>query len=903
MKQEIKYLLTLSIISGLFLSPCWSFEITSTLAVGESQTFIPVILNLDPGENPWVMAGANPERSSWTPEEVTGRLNPIWYKQFEPYIPPKVQIIAAYETLYISTASGLYALDAETGAERWVYPTEIPLGHSPTVNDGAIYVGGFDHKLHAIDAFTGEGLWTFEAGAGFNTNPLVLNGKIYAGNRDGYFYAIHAEGEDRGEIAWKYQTGGSIDFSAAYNDGIIYFASNDSHAYALDTKGNLVWKSTKLPGAGFQSWWPVIYDNYVIFPGSNNYRGQIGPGLSNALTVQELEDVYPNHKVDPRYTFVGPKGMEPGKWVSGTSTIDTSRPAITENGSTVPITEYLEAMPWRRTYFVLDRSTGKEYVTDFDNDGKPEYAPFLWFGTHSGNRYPPVVGSDGVLYQANNVYSAEWIAGGITSGWQVGSPYISIASPKWHAVDEPLAYSAGGNRIYWNKCCDREAGSEDISTPDTTGHEIYFSYNLEDLIQGYDSLHYPNNEGWSTFGGLNGIYGPHGNQNPPIPYSGKIYMHRSNAVIAFGLASDQASALPMANSVDKNDTTISAPSPDQVQAKLAEEVQQIIDAGHLRPGYQSSGTFALATFWTGCNDSPADYWHNPADTFYTLIRALSHLPVEMQTRLKTYLQEEFAEYPPNQVTHIGWADGAPRESFELPPEVEADRVNFPANLGIHGYDGWFYAPQGFYAMWKYAHVFPAEAKSIFDASEVLLETPPTDDYLSANPHVLNAYIAGYIGYIELQKLAGYPVTPGVQNEYNRLLDLRVTTFTKDGPPQPAEPFKSRDYCRGFNVSRNFLYLVPELGQHLHDNALDKVQEALDEYYQVAPYWFVSNFGAVYGEGATASLYDYHAVFQTKALILQESDQELAKYLDVPGVAVGDLFYIDNLIAVLETTSR
>src|SRR5678815_2562229 len=82
----------------------------------------------------WPMVGANPERTSWTPEEVRGQLRPLWYKPFEPYISQKVQIIAAYNTLYIATAKGLYALDAGNGAQRWVYPTALPLGHSPTLS-------------------------------------------------------------------------------------------------------------------------------------------------------------------------------------------------------------------------------------------------------------------------------------------------------------------------------------------------------------------------------------------------------------------------------------------------------------------------------------------------------------------------------------------------------------------------------------------------------------------------------------------------------------------------------------------------------------------------------------------------------------------------------------------------
>src|SRR5919109_1678598 len=300
----------------------------------------------------WPMAGANPERTSWTAEEVRGQLKPLWYKPFEPYIPQKVQIITAYNTLYIATAKGLYALDAENGAQRWVYPTALPLGHSPTIQDGIAYVGGYDHKLHAIDAFTGQGLWTFEAGAGFQTNPLVVAGKVYAGNRDGFFYAIHAQGAQRGQLAWKYRTQGSILFSAAYKDGVVYFASQDSHAYALDAQtGSLVWKSAKLPGAGFHSFWPVVYRDRVIFAGSHNYRSSSRFSPPGKNPVREWDEVYPNRKLDPEGTWVGPLGQEPGDWAAGTTTLDTSQPNVTPNGQTLPITEYFEQKPWRRTVF------------------------------------------------------------------------------------------------------------------------------------------------------------------------------------------------------------------------------------------------------------------------------------------------------------------------------------------------------------------------------------------------------------------------------------------------------------------------------------------------------------------------------------------------------------------------
>ncbi len=181
------------------------------------------------------------------------------------------------------------------------------------------------------------------------------------------------------------------------------------------------------------------------------------------LLMMERDDIYPNHTLDPRGTLVGPLGSEPGDWAQNTPTINASQSEVTQNGSTIPITEYFEQKPWRRSYFVLNKITGDEYTTDFDGDGQPEYAPILWFGTHSGNRYPPVVGSDNILYQSNNYMSDPWIAGGQVTGWELGTPFLSVVSSDWSAVDEPMAYSAGGNLIYWNLCCDRESGAFDIS--------------------------------------------------------------------------------------------------------------------------------------------------------------------------------------------------------------------------------------------------------------------------------------------------------------------------------------------------------------------------------------------------------------------------------------------------------
>jgi hypothetical protein len=690
-------------------------------------------------------------------------------------------------------------------------------------------------------------------------------------------YAIYADDHpNRGTLAWKFRTDGPILFSAAYQDNAIYFASNDAFAYALDANsGTLVWKSAKLPGSGFHSWWPVVYEDKVVIAGSENYRGSISPGPLSHLHALERDDLYAGLEDGELVGTRGPDGL-----------VDATR-----------ILNYYEQKPWRRTYIVLDRQTGEEETYDFDGDNQAEYAPITKFGTHgAGNRYPPMVGPDGMLYTSMHYIADEYIPRGGIVGWKPGMSKFSTPGVWLNAMDEPMGYSGGGRVIYWSRCCDRVLAAFDATS---ATQWVYYSYDLPSRAPGYNVLYEPFNElGRGAYRGVNGsvnaVYGHHGDQNPPIPYGGKVYIHRSNSIIAFADYGGSPTGLPIAPAVAVKNANITPIPTDELRQRLSTEVQGILDAGHLRPGYLSSGAFNLTARE---NDDLLDYWHYPADILYVLLLALPHLPAGQQAEVRTYLQNEYATYPPHVYTHIGWRDGAAREAFDLPPEVEADRVNFPPTQEWHGYyDGWDFPPHLFYALWKYAETF-GDAQTIFDASKNRLEAVPPDVYLAENPQVHNAYIAGYLGYLELEALAGYQESPDVRAELNRLMALRAATFEKD------QPWTGMDYKRVLTIARNFMYLVPELGQYLHDNALDRVQEAIEEYDYVAPYWFVAQNEDGFNEFVINPLYNYSALFQAKALILQQDRDELFKCLDVPAFARGDLFYIQNLVALLEVPSN
>ncbi|MCX5677106.1 MAG: hypothetical protein NTX87_19125, partial [Planctomycetota bacterium] len=248
-------------------------------------------------------------------------------------------------------------------------------------------------------------------------------------------------------------------------------------------------------------------------------------------------------------------------------------------------------------------------------------------------------------------------------------------------------------------------------------------------------------------------------------------------------------------------------------------------------------------------------------------------------------------------------DGASRDYFLYPPEVDAARANYPAGMmGGRSFPWRGQAPPlTFYVLWKYAQEFGGAQEIYASVKGRLPPLPPESDW-PLYPYEINACIAGHLGYLGLEKLAGRPESADIRQTLDRLLAWRTANFAKDTPFPPKGQYNKaqpNSHANRVNLSRNFIFLTPELAQHLHDQTLAKVREALEEYNRVGPYWFVSRYEGCLQEATVQNLHDYFALFQAKAWVLKAPRQELVKYLDVPGFARGDCFYIHNLISALE----
>jgi hypothetical protein len=245
-------------------------------------------------------------------------------------------------------------------------------------------------------------------------------------------------------------------------------------------------------------------------------------------------------------------------------------------------------------------------------------------------------------------------------------------------------------------------------------------------------------------------------------------------------------------------------------------------------------------------------------------------------------------------TNLGW-DGAQREAMLIPEDIKDDLASAGKNNSNRNWP-WSYPPQNIYAMWKFAQVFPEKRSDLYEqAKTVLPDTYHTDD---SETWINHAYMQGYIGFLNLYEMVGRPesdldIASMAQSNLDSLYSNRVQNFSKDSPWTSGSNYKP------FSVSRNFIFLVPEIGEELSKRIKPEVLSAMDEYNYVVPYWMVNAYEASSPERSIQVLYDPPALFQAKAYILDEPKAELFKYLDAPFFIRGDLYYIQNLIATLK----
>lgn len=169
-------------------------------------------------------------------------------------------LVVAEDRLYFGCSDGkVYALDAATGDFQWDFATEEKIWSTPAYDSGTLYVGSFDKKLYALDAADGTQKWQFEADGAFASTPLVYDNTVYVGTIDRYFYAIDAAD---GSEKWHFQAEKWFWTKALAFGDTIYVGCFDNKFYAFDASSG-----QKIAEFDLESpirSWPVLAGDRII---------------------------------------------------------------------------------------------------------------------------------------------------------------------------------------------------------------------------------------------------------------------------------------------------------------------------------------------------------------------------------------------------------------------------------------------------------------------------------------------------------------------------------------------------------------------------------------------------------------------------------------------------------------
>ena len=162
--------------------------------------------------------------------------------------------------------SVVYALDARTGEELWVYDPEVSgedaakgccdvVNRGVAVYEGKVFVGVFDGRLEALDAKTGEVVWsqvTVDQSKPYTITgaPRVFKDKVIIGNGGaelGVRGYVTAYDTASGDLVWRFYTvpNPNKEPDGAASDDILAKLANetwgDTGAWTTDGGGGTVW--------------------------------------------------------------------------------------------------------------------------------------------------------------------------------------------------------------------------------------------------------------------------------------------------------------------------------------------------------------------------------------------------------------------------------------------------------------------------------------------------------------------------------------------------------------------------------------------------------------------------------------------------------------------------------------
>ncbi|MFC3051046.1 PQQ-dependent dehydrogenase, methanol/ethanol family [Kordiimonas pumila] len=455
------HLKLLSIIGTLSIAGCGENAGDTTINTTEMVSTVSGnitterLLNIENEPGSWLTGGRDYQQSYFSPltdinKGNASELGFAWQYEIDTTHGFEATPIVVDGVMYSSGPKGaVYAVDAKTGAEKWMFEPEIDpnivrkvccgmINRGISVWEGSVFVASLDGYLYALDAATGDVLWQqdtiTERDRGYTITgaPYVAKDIVVIGNSGAELDArgyVTAYDTKTGKQAWRFYT-----VPKSY-DGVQENPELEMAAKTWDQ--NSLWEV----GLGGTVWDAMAYDPALnlLYIGTGNAapypRKLRSPSGGDNLFLSSILAINPDTGRLVWYYQTTPAD----NW-DFTSTQKLILADLTINGSERKV---LMQAPKNGFFYVLDRQSGELLSAE-------PYVPVNWASHVDLATGKPVETGQGEYFdEPKLVFPSP--AGG--HNWQpmafnreTGLVYIPVleASAVWRMPKEPFVYQKGG---------------------------------------------------------------------------------------------------------------------------------------------------------------------------------------------------------------------------------------------------------------------------------------------------------------------------------------------------------------------------------------------------------------------------------------------------------------------------
>jgi len=889
-------------------------------------------------------------RSGATRTEIQPPFERKWYRLFpDEGLMAGVQPVVADGCAFVGTLAGVvYAVDAETGRDRWTFRADGAVLHTGAAAESKVFFGCADGRIYALRSADGTLAWTVSTGAAVWNAPAVDAGTVFVGSRDGRLYAIRA---DDGKVLWAAATGGPLLCSPAVDAkaGRVYVGSEDMHVYAFALNdGRPVWQSEKLPGVSMRGYHPVVASDGAVLV-------TVTPAASLDRMASVLLDMVKAVFGD----FASWRHSKEENARLREANFELLRNPDTYRRQMEYLRRRLQEEPALQTFFVLDPATGKQRFV----------APIVYSESMNGTGAPAIVTPDGrviVKYQTllrsrYEHYSPFLNVGYLDTATGAITPIMDQSRTYgWHdslllVHDEQCQLSVAG-RVLINTHQDN-VNALDLDT--LRGYGEPFCRNIHEPQPGeavgiwmhvLRGTPIPVGKEWLARG--TAVYGGGSVIDVPVSIAGDSFYyvptHEINAgaaVIAYRMTADgraHETVRPPADKLTETEwqalqqrpwdwDTLGMPRLDHVlkalpgsvpgtrQQPLSEEaarkVAKIADAEldrfvwevrHVRKLAAETESALGPSLVAGVRELVQQPWRplvfpsgkhpeeayrffsDPTETLSTLARAHPHLPSDLQDRAGRLVADwSSADGPlasPTGRRSLPADAGEVRSAYDVPDRLLQVTDDFGRSDLARLYPRW---------LWAHATGDWSKVQRDWPRLRPLVDSPPN----ALEEDCRNGYVAGLIAYCRIaHRVQDQDAVQRGLTTARRALRERLEyefAYTRGGVMTRVPV--------GRSIFGRWRHLTPEVGRLLQVYAEPTHRHLMDVYvdYHRPTWWLAWNVELMLRNESPFSLPTMSAeIFDARTLILREPAQQLAGYLDLPWCRA-DLFYLQKLIACLE----